>query len=86
MLYRLLDRFHSHVTRQRVKRLARDLDELTGGDPDQKLAHHAGEFMALVEIEATQSGNVVETVMIEPEEDGGYHYSVQYKDVEVEIE
>jgi hypothetical protein len=86
MIYRLLDQLHTIVTRRKVRRLSRDLDELTGGDPDQKLAHHAGEFMVLVEVEATRSGNVVESVVIEPEDDGGYHYSVQYKDVEVEIE
>lgn len=84
MIYRIFDQLHTRVTRRKVQKLSRDLDELTGGDREQKMAHHAGEFMTLIEVEATQSGNVVESVVIEPEEDEGYHYSVQYKDVEVE--
>lgn len=84
MIYRLFDQLHTLVTRRRVRKLSRDLDELTGGDPEQKMAHHVGEFMSLVEIEATRTGDVVDVVSIIPDEEEGYRYQVQYKDVEVE--
>nr|BDD43783.1 hypothetical protein 3 [Spirochaetaceae bacterium] len=84
MIYRLLDRLHTVATRRKIKKLSRELDELTGGDRDQKIAHHVGELMTLIEIEATRSGEVVEMVVITPDEEEGYHYTVEYKDVEVE--
>ncbi|MEX2444501.1 MAG: hypothetical protein WD492_12910 [Alkalispirochaeta sp.] len=84
MIYRLLDRLHTRASCRLVNRLARDLDELTAGDREQKIAHHAGEFMSLVEVEATESGNVVDNVLIVPDEEEGYRYSVQHKDVEVD--
>lgn len=37
MIYRLIDKLHTLVTRRKVKKLSRDLDELTGGDREQKM-------------------------------------------------
>ena len=84
MIYRMIDRLHSIATRREINKISRTLDELTGGDIDQKIAHHVGELMTLTEVDATRAGKVVDSVFITVDEDEGYRCSVQYIGEEVE--
>lgn len=85
MIYRLVNHLHTLATRRMVTRLARGLDELTGGDRDQKIAYHAGELATLMEVDATDNGRVLASVVITVDDEGdGYHVHTEYVDEEVE--
>lgn len=83
MMYRLINRIHTWVTRRRVRRLTEILNEITDGETDAAINHHVGELMTLIELEATGEGRVVESVKLWCDEEEGYHLEIEYKDVEV---
>lgn len=87
MIYRLLGCLRTRASCRLVNRLARDLDELTAGYREQKIAHHAGELATLMEVDATSEGRVLESIVITVDEDGdGYHVHTEYVDEEAEVE